>query len=130
VTALLDTHFLVWILLKDPRLAEYPWLERYRPWRVSPITLLELEYLGEVGRLEVDSHELQRLLDTDPRIEFDDLAVSLLVAHAVRQRWTRDPFDRLLAAHSSARRIPICSVDRTIRANHGFLVEELALERP
>ncbi len=32
---------------------------------------------------------------------------------------------RLLAAHSEARRVPLCSVDRRIRAEHRFLVEEL-----
>jgi PIN domain nuclease of toxin-antitoxin system len=43
--------------------------------------------------------------------------------------WTRDPFDRLLAAHSVARRSPLCSVDRDIRLNHAFLPPELALDR-
>jgi PIN domain nuclease of toxin-antitoxin system len=48
-----------------------------------------------------------------------------LVEKAIPLSWTRDPFDRLLAAHSEARRVPLCTLDRTLRHNHRFLVEEL-----
>ena len=37
----------------------------------------------------------------------------------------RDPFDRLLVAHSEARRVPLCTLDRRIRAEHRLLVKEL-----
>ena len=37
----------------------------------------------------------------------------------------KDPFDRLLAAHSEARRTPLCSLDRQIRSDHRLLVKEL-----
>jgi PIN domain nuclease of toxin-antitoxin system len=38
-----------------------------------------------------------------------------LIQHALPLAWTRDPFDRLLAAHSIARRMPLCSADVQIR---------------
>lgn len=34
VTLLLDTHFLIWLVLGSERLAEFPWIERYRPWAI------------------------------------------------------------------------------------------------
>ena len=37
----------------------------------------------------------------------------------------RDPFDRLIAAHSRLRRVPLCSVDSVILANHKLLLPEL-----
>ena len=49
VTLLLDTHFLIWIVLGSKRLAAFPWIERYRPWGVSPISLLEIQFLAESG---------------------------------------------------------------------------------
>jgi PIN domain nuclease of toxin-antitoxin system len=51
MTALLDTHFVLGIALGSKRLREYRWVERYAPWTVSPVSLLEIAFLGEVGRV-------------------------------------------------------------------------------
>ncbi len=115
--SLLDTHFLLWIVAGADRLARYPWIERYQPWGVSPVSFLEVAYLTEVGRIEADDAFGDVVLD-DPRFEVDDISLVPLMRNAVPLSWTRDPFDRLLAAHSSARRVPLCSVDETIVRNH------------
>ena len=65
MSALLDTHFLLWIVLDVPRLDEFPWLERYRPWGISPVSLLEIQFLAEVGRLEVHQPEFRDALARD-----------------------------------------------------------------
>ena len=108
----LDTHFLIWIVLGSKRLAAFPWIERYRPWGVSPISLLEIQFLAEIGRLSVQDPEFMNELMDDPRFTVDDAPLVTLVRHAVSLDWTRDPFDRLLAAHSTARRVP--SAPRTV----------------
>lgn len=51
MNVLLDTHFLLWTVLGAKRLQEYPWLNAYRPWGVSPVSFLEIQFLAEVGRL-------------------------------------------------------------------------------
>ena len=51
MTLLLDTHFLLWILTGSTRLAKHGWLESYRPWGVSPVTLLELQ-VSEPGPIQ------------------------------------------------------------------------------
>lgn len=122
---LLDTHFLLWTVLGVPRLDEFPWLERYRPWGVSPVSFLEIGFLSEVGRLEARVPELMEAVGRDPRFIVDEAPLVAVVRHALPLEWTRDPFDRLLAAHSSARRTPFCTLDRKIRASHRFVVEEL-----
>lgn len=122
---LLDTHFLLWTILDEPRLDEFPWLERYRPWGVSPISFLEITFLSEVGRLEARVPELMEAVGRDPRFLIDEVPLIRLIEHAVPLDWTRDPFDRLLAAHSSARRTRLCTVDRRIRASHPLVVQEL-----
>lgn len=48
-----------------------------------------------------------------------------LVRHALSLDWTRDPFDRLLAAHSTARRVPLCTADRHMLSHHRLLPLEL-----
>ena len=122
---LLDTHFLVWILVDLPRLSEFHWLDRYRPWGVSPISILELQLLTETGRLRVRQTDLLAALGADPRFVIDEVPLMTLVEHAVGLSWTRDPFDRLLAAHSQARRTPLCTLDRRIRDEHDIIVREL-----
>jgi PIN domain nuclease of toxin-antitoxin system len=126
VTILLDTHFLLWSVLGLPRMDEFPWLERYRPWGVSPVSFLEIQFLSEVGRLEVDHEAFIHAVGSDPRFLVDEVALLALVTHALPLAWTRDPFDRLLAAHSAARRTPLCTLDRLMRQKHRFLVRELS----
>ena len=126
MTLLLDTHFLIWLVLGSQRLAEFPWLDRYRPWGVSPVSFLEIQFLAEIGRLSVRNPEFTSAVMDDPRFSVDDIALVALVRHGLKLGWTRDPFDRLLAAHSLARRVPLCSLDRRVRGHHRLVVEELA----
>ena len=122
---LLDTHFLLWLVLDVPRVDEFPWLAEYRPWGVSPISLLEVQFLAEVGRLDVRQPEFTEARGRDPRFIIDEVPLVSLIEKALPLTWTRDPFDRLLAAHSEARRVPLCTLDRRIRQEHQLLVREL-----
>lgn len=122
---LLDTHFLLWTALDSERLEDFPWLDDYRPWGISPVSFLEIQFLYEVGRLEVDRARFSEAVAADPRFVIDEAPLVALIEKALPLSWTRDPFDRLLAAHSDARRIPLCSLDRQIRARHRNLVKEL-----
>jgi PIN domain nuclease of toxin-antitoxin system len=128
VTLLLDTHFLIWLVLESKRLANFPWLHRYRPWGVSPVSFLEIQFLAEVGRLSVSNPEFTSTVMNDRRFIIDDISLETLVGHALRLDWTRDPFDRLLVAHSLARRVALCTTDRAIRSRHRLLPAELGEE--
>ncbi|MGH7564295.1 MAG: type II toxin-antitoxin system VapC family toxin [Gemmatimonadota bacterium] len=123
--SLLDTHFLIWLVVGSRRLEQYPWLDRYRPWGVSPVSFLEAQLLAEIGRLDLRSAEFADRVAEDPRFVIDEAPLLALVRHTLPLAWTRDPFDRLLAAHSSARRVPLCTTDRTIRENHPYLPPEM-----
>jgi PIN domain nuclease of toxin-antitoxin system len=125
MTALLDTHFLLWLLLGSERLAAFPWLDRYRPWGLSPVTLLEVAFLGEAGRIEVDAPRLGERLAEDPRFLLDEVPTAALFRRAVELSFTRDPFDRLLAAHSAARQLPLITADRALLAHHRLVAPEL-----
>ena len=125
MTALLDTHLLLWIVLDSKRLTEFPWLDRYRPWTLSPISLLEVAFLNEIGRFELRQPEFTQALMVDPRFVIDEVPLVLLVRHAIEATWTRDPFDRLLVGHSAARRLPFVTADRTIRDHHSLLAREI-----
>lgn len=122
---LLDTHVLIWIVLDHPRLAELPWIEDHRPWGVSPVSLLEMRFLAEIGRLEMEDRRFVEALGHDPRFVVDEVPLVTLVRQALPLDWTRDPFDRLLAAHSLARRTPLCTLDRRLRRHHPLLPSQI-----
>ena len=126
MTLLLDTHFLICLVLGSKRLAEFPWLDRYRPWGVSPVSFLEIQFLAEVGRLSVRNPQFTNKVMEDTRFTVDEIPLTSIVRYALPLDWTRDPFDRLLVAHSSARRISFCTTDRDIRSHHRLIVPEIS----
>ena len=125
MSALLDTHFLIWITLASGRLSGFPWLGNYLPWGVSPVSFLEIQFLSEIGRLDVQNPEFTEAVMNDPRFIVDEVPLVPLVRQSLPLSWTRDPFDRLLAAHSAARRVPLLTTDRNIRKHHSLVVNEL-----
>ena len=124
MTCLLDTHFLIWILGQSQRLKRYPWLRNYQPWGISPVSLFELQILAETGRIKLTPN-LVDTIATDARFVIDEIPTMTLVRKALDLGWTKDPFDRLIAAHSLARRIPLCSVDSHIVENHPLIIRNL-----
>ena len=125
MTCLLDTHFVIWIATNSRRLRQYPWLKVYEPWGVSPVSLLEIQFLAEAGRGRIDNPRFSNALADDPRFEIDEAPLTALIDKALGLAWTRDPFDRLLAAHSHVRRTPLCSVDAMMLAHHKLVLPEL-----
>ena len=125
MTCLLDTHFLIWIVLESRRLKAYPWLKHYEPWGVSPISLLEIQMLSEIGRRRVDYPRFTQDVMADPRFHVDEISAVNLIQRSLELSWTRDPFDRMIAAHSLARRVPLCSIDQIMLENHKQVVPEL-----
>ncbi len=124
MTCLLDTHFLIWILAKSKRLRQFGWLDDYCPWGVSPFSLLEVQILSETGRIRLASNLANGVM-SDPRFVLDEVPSVTLVQKAMGLSWTRDPFDRLIVAHSLARKLPLCSVDSNIVKNHPLIIRDL-----
>ena len=82
-------------------------------------------HFSEIGRIAVRNPEFTETVVRDDRFSVDEVPLLALVRHALPVSWTRDPFDRLLAAHSMARRVPLRTTDRAMRAHHPLLVSEV-----
>lgn len=81
---------------------------------VSPFVRLELRFLREVGKLEVEGEEiLGGLAEKLGVVESDDAAADV-VRKAEELAWTRDPFDRLLVATALLHEAPFVTRDRKI----------------
>lgn len=98
---------------------------RLASFHPAPVSFLEIQFLAEVGRLSVSNPEFTSTVMKDRRFIIDDISLETLVGHALKFDWTRDPFDRLLVAHSLARRVALCTTDRAIRSRHRLVPAEL-----
>ena len=100
----LDTHVVVWLYAGE--------VDRFPPaalsaldgdlLAISPAVVLELQYLHEIGRLTVPAVDI--VADLRGRLGLADAEAEfgMVVSRALPLAWTRDPFDRLIAAHAAA----------------------------
>lgn len=116
---LLDTHVVAWLHAGDT--ARFP--DRARDLletetlAVSPLVGLELQYLHEIGRTSEPADTVLAALGRTLGLRVVDCSLTELIARATGLDWTRDPFDRLLAAHATVEQAPLLTADRSIRAN-------------
>ncbi len=109
---LLDTNAVLWGLTESDRFA--PLQVPGRRLRLSPVSLLEISFLVEVGRVEFrDRTGVADIID-DPRWILDSPSSARLFTEALDLEWTRDPFDRLLVAHARYRRWRLATGDRVL----------------
>jgi PIN domain nuclease of toxin-antitoxin system len=112
---LLDTNAVIWLnaghkraraLLREPSLY------------VSPATLLELQFLQEVGRIRLAGGSPAPLVHDD-RWSVDDPPASAWFLEASDLAWTRDPFDRLIVAHARLRGWRVATGDSALLTHLG-----------
>jgi PIN domain nuclease of toxin-antitoxin system len=113
---LLDTNAVIWL---DRDHARTRALTRNRQsLHISPATLLELQFLEEAGRIRLFSGDAAAIANDD-RWTLDDPPAASWFAAAIELSWTRDPFDRLLAAHARLRGWRLATADATLIAGLG-----------
>ena len=85
--------------------------------RVSAMSTLELAYMHEIGRARDPVPMMLAALRQSIGLEVADVSLAELVDAAIGLAWTRDPFDRLIAAQAIVSDAPLVTADRTILAN-------------
>jgi PIN domain nuclease of toxin-antitoxin system len=116
----LDTHVAAWLYagrvdLLRPRTLD---LINNEELRVSPATVLELEYLHEIHRLGAGGNAVVQALSAHLGLHVCDLPFPAVAESALDQRWTRDPFDRMIVGQASLTNSPLITKDRTIRRHY------------
>lgn len=112
----LDTHAVVWLYAGltekfSPRGTE---LIEAEPLFISPMVLLEIQYLKEVGRITTDAALVIETLRHSIGLELCPLPFARVAIEALSETWTRDPFDRLIVAQARARQAPLLTLDQSI----------------
>lgn len=117
---LLDTHVVAWLhageagRLPANVLAE---IDGSDAIGTSAVSELELQYLHEIGRLTEPAQAVLAALERSIGLERVDASLGEVVERALEMAWTRDPFDRLIAAHASSLGAPLATADASMRAN-------------
>jgi PIN domain nuclease of toxin-antitoxin system len=124
MTVYLDTHVVVWLyagaveLLSD-RARE---LIEGADLLVSPMVLLELEYLFEAGRTREHGQAVFDGVDRAVGVDICDAGFRHVARMAATLSWTRDPFDRVIVAQALSRESLLLTRDRSIRDNYSRAV--------
>ena len=102
--AYLDTSVMLWLIEGNtarisPRAQD---VLREATLLLSPMVLLELQYLFEVGRSLISPRGALIKLRHEIDLQLCELAFPLVIEAALEEVWTREPFDRLIVAHARA----------------------------
>ena len=114
----LDTQVALWLYYRRDRQisrAAKAQLARARDLRLSPLVVVEIEILIEIGRVKLKTadlllHDLQERLD----LELSDASAAAVAEAACRFAWTRDPFDRLIVANAMVDGAKLITADQVI----------------
>ena len=116
----LDTHVVAWLYAGEVEklsAAATEEIQKDSPL-VSPMVLLELQYLFEIGRAARPASAVIEALKRSAGLSVCELSFAKVVESALHQKWGRDPFDRLIVAHASANDAVLITKDEKIRRHY------------
>ena len=121
----LDTHVVLWLYLrKGDGLSERArQLIEYEPEiLISPMVLLELDYLHEIGRTTLGSTPVYNYLHQRIDLQVCQKSFIDVVRVASLLSWSRDPFDRVITAQSAIDQNRLITKDKIIQENYEYAV--------
>lgn len=127
ITAVIDTHALIWYLYDDSRLSKVArsfmeaTADNQDQIALSSITLIEMVYLIEKGKIASESLSIVAEELDDSGSIFIEIPVDLQIARAltiVDIRQIPDMPDRIVAATAIQRNVPVISRDGKIRISN------------
>ena len=120
MSAYLDTHVALWLYAGETaRISRRAaGVINREPMFASPIVLLELEYLREIGRVTVTPHAVISELKRRVGLAIQNRPLEAVAEQALDLDWTRDVFDRLIVAQAALDGAALVTTDRTIRKHY------------
>jgi PIN domain nuclease of toxin-antitoxin system len=114
----LDTHVVVWLYAGEHGRFPIELKQRLNTDNllISPMVRLELTYLYETRKISDPGEDIVAELGRSIGLADDDEPMSRTIDLAMAMRFTRDPFDRIIAAHAVAAGCPLATKDADIRA--------------
>lgn len=120
----LDTHIVCWLYEGRTELFTPAALSAIEAGllQVSPMVQLELTYLHEIGRINRGGSSVLDALEKDIGLGVADISFAHVIKAAETLNWTRDPFDRMIVAHSMVADAELVSKDQLIRKHFSKVV--------
>ena len=115
----LDTHIVAWLyagLVDKISEAAKQAIEDH-DLLISPMVLLELQYLFEIGRITAKPDTMIKNLFTAIGLKISETPLQLIIEAALKINWTRDVFDRLLSAEAMVAGGGFITADENIKSN-------------
>jgi PIN domain nuclease of toxin-antitoxin system len=86
---------------------------------LSPIVPLELEYVYELKRIKMPARDIQRKLEHELGVRLCELPFATIAGAALDEKWSRDPFDRMIVANAKANGFAwLITADEEIRKHY------------
>ena len=85
----------------------------------SAAVLLELEFLYEIKRSKRPARDIQRKVEHEAGVRICNLPYPTIAQTALDEKWTRDPFDRMIVANAKTNGFAwLISADESIAKNY------------
>jgi PIN domain nuclease of toxin-antitoxin system len=116
----LDTYVVVWLYAGlTARLSQAVLdLLNSSDLAISPMVLLELQYLYETGRTTEPGSVVVQDLSQRISLQVSEEAFQHVIVFAVQQTWTCDPFDRIIVGQAALRQTTLVTKDRTMHQHY------------
>ena len=121
----LDTHIILWLFARKGEglsVRALNLIETETEVAISPMVLLELEYLHEIGRTTLGSKPVYEYLYERIALQVCKRSFTDVIQAATMQSWTRDPFDRIITAQAAIGLNALITKDKGIRDHYEYAV--------
>lgn len=120
MSCFLDTHITIWLYEKRLDLLSEKakqFIEKNDLF-ISPVVKLEIEYLFEIEKIKDNSETICSFLEKNIDLKIENSNFSEIIKISLNEKWTRDPFDRIIVAHSKLKDYTLISKDKKINKNY------------
>jgi PIN domain nuclease of toxin-antitoxin system len=120
MSCFLDTHIVIWLYEKRLDLLSEKakqYIEKNDLF-ISPIVKLEIEYLFEIEKIKDDSDSICNFLEKHIDLKVEQTDFQEIIRISLNEKWTRDPFDRIIVAHAKLKDYALISKDKEINKNY------------
>lgn len=116
----LDTHVVVWLFSGQTNLLSSAAIHAIESEDlfISPMVSLELQYLFETGKISRHADKITGELSEAIGLTLCNQTFDKVITEALKFKWTRDPFDRIITAHASIGKSRLLTKDTTIAAHY------------
>ena len=124
---LLHTHIYIWAVMDSPKLNQKARMiiEEASEVYVSAASIWEIAIKSRLGKIEADTDEMDRAIDSSGFIELPVTSLhAARVAKLANDNDHKDPFDRLLVAQSMVEPVVLLTADPKL-SSYGGLVQEI-----